>query len=198
MRHISLLIIFTLSLAVIRGQFLSKHAKEFITEFYQQYNQLQRPFIYTKGIDSYQKTNILQLLQGRDTLKNWRIVDHKVYVIDSLILTSLEKKIIISGIENQTDTSLWNEKYIPNSSIIVMDTLEAIFKDLIGGWNYFHSNYGSSYHSFTIPVFLRNNQLCAFYYEIHCGMFCGEGRFAIYRREKNNWVRWITIYEWVS
>jgi hypothetical protein len=141
---------------------------------------------------------MIQALQRNDTLKNWRRLDDKLKVVDSLILTKEEKQFIIAELQNQIDTSLWNQVPIANSLTISQDTITAIFKDRKRSWSYFHSNYGNSFNSFTIPIFFRNNQLCAFYYDNSCGGLCGEGVFAIYRREKNGWKRWFTIYEWVS
>ncbi len=187
-----------MTLTILSGQSLTNKGKEFILDFYRQHNNLTKPFIYTKGINSFERAEIIKSLERKDTLKNWKRIDNKLQVIDSLILTTKEKQFIRSRLENQTDTSLWNEIYIPNSSVISQDTITVIFKDRKKGWNYFNSNYGRSFNSFTIPIFFRNNQLCAFYHDNSCGRLCGEGIFAIYRREKDHWERWFIIYEWVS
>ena len=198
MRHSILLITFTLTFAILKGQSLTKQDKEFILDFYREQNSSTKPFLYTKGINSYESIEIIRSLQRNDTLKNWRRVDNKLQLVDTLILSTKEKQFIINRLENQVDTSLWNGISIPNSLTILQDTIKAIFKDRKRGWNYFYSNYGRSFNSFTIPIFFRNNQLCAFYYDNICGGLCGEGVFALYRREKDHWVRWFTIYEWVS
>jgi hypothetical protein len=188
----------TVALTNLSAQTLSTQSKQFIIDFYKGRNNSSQPFLYIKGINPYEKNEIIQALQRSDTLKNWRRIDNKLKVFDSLILTTKEKQFIISELQNQIDTSLWNEMDIPNSLTIPQDSITAIFKDRKRSWDYFHKIYGSSFNSFTIPVFFRNNQLCAFYYEYSCGGLCGEGVFAIYRREKNQWIRWFTIYEWVS
>ena len=183
---------------ILRGQDLPTQGKAFILDFYQQQSNSTKPFIFAKGINSYERSELIKSLQRNDTLKKWSRIDNRLQVVDTLILTTKEKQVIINSLEHHTDTSLWSQIYIPNSSIISQDTLTAIFKDKRKGWNFFYSNYGRSFKSFTVPIFFRKDQLCAFYYDSSCGGLCGEGIFAIYRRDKDGWVRWITIYEWVS
>ncbi len=78
------------------------------------------------------------------------------------------------------------------------DTITAIFKDRANGWRNFYNSYGKSLFSFSIPIFFRDNQYCAFFYANICGGLCGEEYFSIYRKEFGAWSLWITVYESVS
>lgn len=119
----------------------------------------------------------------------------KIQVSDTLILTNEERQFIISEIKKQSDTTLWNQLKIPNAVLIPQDTLTAISKDSSKGWNYFSKVYAKTLYNFSIPIFFRNNQYCLFYYHTTCGIKYGEEVFAIYKRNKNNWTKWITISE---
>ncbi|MDX1937857.1 MAG: hypothetical protein SFU21_12115 [Flavihumibacter sp.] len=199
MKQILFLILIILSLTnCVKAQSLRKQTREFIMEIYKVQSSPAEPFIYTKGIDSYEKKEIIEALEKTDTLKKWRKVNGNLKVIDSLVLSTKEKKYIINKLERASDISLWDQFNFPHSFTISQDTVTAIFKDINRGWNYFRNTYGSSFNSFTIPIFFRDNKLCAFYYDNSCGGLCGEGVFAIYRQENKHWVRWFTIYEWVS
>lgn len=48
------------------------------------------------------------------------------------------------------------------------------------------------------PIFLRNGSVCLFYYSYFCGPLCGQGNLSLYKKEKGKWVRWISLYDWVS
>lgn len=198
MRQLLFLTILAIALTNLRAQTLSSQGNAFIVDFYKEHHNSTPPFLYIKGINSYEKNQIVQSIQRSDTLKKWKRIGNRIQVVDSLVLTSKEIQFIIRELEKQTDTSLWNEINIPGSLVISRDTITAIFKDRNRNWNYFRSIYGSSLNSFSIPIFFRNNQLCAFYCDKICGGLCGEGVFSIYRREKDHWIRWFIIYEWVS
>ncbi|MBS1641613.1 MAG: hypothetical protein JST94_01135 [Bacteroidetes bacterium] len=198
MKQFLILTILTIALTNLKAQTLKNKSKEFIIDFYKQKSNSTIPFLFTKGINQYEKKELAKAFERNDTLKKWSRIDNKLVVIDSLILTKNEKQYIIDELGRQTDTSLWNEINIPNSLTISQDTITAIFKDRTRGWNYFYKTYGRSFNSFTIPIFFRNNELCAFYYDNSCGRLCGEGVFAIYKRENGNWIMWFRIYEWVS
>ena len=153
---------------------------------------------YTKWISSYTHNEILKALQRGTVLYNFRIENHKVQIIDSLVLSKEEQQFIIKELQKQTDTSLWNQFEIPNSKSIPKDTITAIFKDRANGWRNFYNSYGKSLFAFSIPIFFRDNQYCAFFYANICGGLCGEELFSIYRKEFGTWSLWITVYESVS
>jgi len=199
MKQIVLLALLAIAFKNLSAQTLNNQSKNFLIDFFKEQSSLtKQTVLYVKAIDQYQKDELKQAISRIDTLLRWIRVENGVKIIDSVILTQNEINFILSELENQTDTSLWNDIKIPSLTFISRDTVNAIFKDRNREWNYFHQKVGRSISSFTIPIFLRNDSLCFFYDDMRCGGLCGEGIFAIYKRENNRWVRWITIYEWIS
>lgn len=197
-RLILLLSFLGLSTFPSTAQTTQKQALDFLTQFTQNNSKPGTPLYYTKGINSYTQNEILKALQRSSVLYNFRIENHKVQIIDSLVLLKEEQQFIIKELQRQVDTSLWNQFEIPNSQSILKDTITAIFKDRANGWRNFYSTYGKSLFSFSIPIFFRDNQYCAFFYTNICGGLCGEEYFSIYRKEFGVWSLWITVYESVS
>ena len=193
-----LLTILTLTLTSPKAQFSNKESLNFLTTFVKNYNKQETPLLYTKGLKPYTQNEIINALQRSLKLFSFQIMDHKVQITDSLVLTKEEQLYIISEIQKQSDTTLWNQFEISNIKSIPQDTVTAIFKDRLNGWNIFSKKYGNNLHTFGIPIFFRDNQYCAFYYEKLCGYLCGETQFAIYRKEHGTWSLWISIYESVS
>jgi hypothetical protein len=191
----TLILCFTLS--IVNGQKISQKSKNFILDFYRQKNNFSETTIFAKEINPNDKTSIIEMLQDNNAFKIWQEINDRL-VVDSLILTAKEKQFIIKRLADQVDTTIWNEINIPNSLVIARDSILAILRDRNKGWDYFYTNYGNNVNSFTIPIFFRHNRLCAFYADVGCGELCGFGEFAIYRREKSNWVRWITLYAWIN
>ncbi len=193
-----LLTIFTFTLTSPKAQPYNTEALNFLTTFVKNYSKHETPLLYTKGLNPYTQNEIINALQRSLKLFSFQITDHKVQIIDSLVLTKVEHLYIISEIQKQSDTTLWNQFEIPNIKSIPQDTVTAIFKDRLYGWNNFSKKYGNNLYTFGIPIFFRGNQYCAFYYEKLCGYLCGETQFAIYRKEHGTWSLWIAIYESVS
>lgn len=127
----------------------------------------------------------------KDTLRVRKRIDNKIIVTDSIIL-SLEERIFLINKFEQGRTQIDGFKYIP------LDTLTAIFNDKSKGWSFFNKTYGNRFYSFSTPIFLRNNTLCAFFYSMTCGSWCGEGTFAIYRKENGKWVFLILLYRMIT
>jgi hypothetical protein len=198
MRPLLSLLLFSLFLTTAKAQSISKESYAFLQDAYKNLKHSANPFIYSKGIDSHGINDAIEVLQKSKTLKKSRLIDKKIKVVDSLTLTKQEKEFIIKELKKQTSEAFWDSIHIPNSLVITTDTITAIFKDRERGWKYFREKYGSSINSFTMPVFFRKKQLCAFYYDSHCGGLCGDGVLAIYRKEKGHWVMWFVLYEWIS
>lgn len=198
MRSLFLLTILSYFISTSNAQTTQKQALDFLTQFTQNNSKPGTPLYYTKGINSYTHNEILKALQRSSVLYNFRIENHKVQIIDSLVLSKEEQQFIIKELQRQVDTSLWNQFEIPNSQSMPKDTITAIFKDRANGWRNFYNSYGKSLFSFSIPIFFRDNQYCAFFYANSCGGLCGEELFSIYRKEFGAWSLWITVYESVS
>lgn len=198
MRPLLSLLLFSLFLITAKAQSISNESYAFLQDAYAALKHSANPFIYKKGIDSHGINDAIEALQKSKTLKKSRLIDKKIKVVDSLTLTKQEKDFIIKEIKKQATKAFWDSIDIPNSLAIPADTITAIFKDRERGWKYFREKYGSSFNTFTIPVFFRKEQLCAFYYEDECGNRCSNGVLAIYRKEKGHWIMWFVIYEWIS
>lgn len=94
----------TIALTNLKAQTLKNKSKEFIIDFYKQKSNSTIPFLFTKGINQYEKKELAKAFERNDTLKKWSRIDNKLVVIDSLILTKNEKQYIIDELGRQTDT----------------------------------------------------------------------------------------------
>ncbi len=197
MKHLLLIIVLLIFIGNVTGQIKSE-GKNFILDFLKSETR-GKTFIYTKGIHKYELASIIKYLRSSsDTFKSWRRINNKLQVVDSLILTKKEKEYIINELEKQVDTSLWNNIQISNAKSISRDAIDDIFKDRNKGWQYFYKNYGSSFSSFSLPIFFRKKNLCAFYYDNSCGGLCGGGGFDIFKKVNGKWFKWFNLYTWES
>lgn len=48
------------------------------------------------------------------------------------------------------------------------------------------------------PLLFRNGEYCLFYYDYYCGSLCGQGQLVIYKKEKQEWKHWWTLFRWNS
>ncbi len=92
----------------------------------------------------------------------------------------------------------WTKELFTTIKIISEDTLNSIFKDKSKWWNFFHKNFGQSFNTFSIPIFLRNDTYCLFYSDNHCGGECGDGRLILYKKERNKWTEVKSYCNWIS
>jgi hypothetical protein len=153
--------------------------------------------IYTNGIPLSERTEIIESVK-RSEISETSTENNNKSKGDVIYLTKEERLFINSNLENQGDTNLWNELRIPGSMVISLDTITSIFKDLGKRWQYFNSHYGSCLVSFSIPIFFRKDQLCAFYYGVSGGELIGYGEFAIYKNQNGQWIKLISLYQWIS
>jgi hypothetical protein len=200
MKYLAIIILFNAFIFNTQAQ-TNKKAKIFVIDFFEQLREKDASLFFREKAYVNDIDEIISVLkeQRTDTLRSYLRINNKLQVTDSLIFSKQEKKMIIEMLKEQRDVSFQNELSIPNSKAISEDTLKNIFKNSIDkGWDYFHKNYGNRYYSFSIPVFFRNNTLCAFYYSYTCGGLCGTGIFSIYRKINGKWESWFTLYEWES
>ncbi len=108
MRSLFLLTILSYFISTSNAQTTQKQALDFLTQFTQNKSKPGTPLYYTKGINSYTQNEILKALQRSSVLYNFRIENHKVQIIDSLVLLKEEQQFIIKELQKQADTSLWN------------------------------------------------------------------------------------------
>lgn len=182
---------------------ISNQIKQFVKSFYENTYPKADTLLVLKGWQKYSKKEVISALKstsGNDTLRLWMRVDNERKLIDSFIFLKKEKDSIMTILENQDDISLWDYFEIPNSKFILQDTVTAIFREkgVDIGWWYFRKKYGRRFYNFSIPIFFRNNLLCAFYESYSCGGECGQGNFSIYKLKNGKWEHWFTIHQWES
>jgi hypothetical protein len=122
---------------------------------------------------------------------------HRFIPVDSIVLTAQEDDTVLTAFLIQ-ENDFWLNPYFPNSKFISRDTIFNILKDSHKSWDYFSARYGSGYHVFKKPVFLRNNTVCIYYSEYHCGFLCGRGSIKIFIKENGKWHLFSELAEWVS
>ena len=72
--------------------------------------------------------------------------------------------------------SKWEPLLFPAIRIVSSDTIASIFKRKFDGWAYFYKHFGNSFHSFSMPIFLRNDTYCIFYDDIDCDVVSNKRR----------------------
>jgi uncharacterized protein YjcR len=93
----------------------------------------------------------------------------------------------------------WDNGLFENSKLIPTDTVKKVFADRkLLGWQYMYSKGINKIYSFGMPVFLRNDTYCLFYYDYGCDYLCGYGEFAIYKKDNGKWTYWGRISSWIS
>ena len=167
---------------------------DFLSTFYDERYSI-KPIVYTAGIDSFVKKGMIEAISKSDTLRAQ--IGANAY-LDSLVITEEERNYIIHAIESLTDTTLWNPIHIANSIYLSRDSVDAIFSDGDRYWEYFEANYGHYLREFSVPVFFRNNEYCAFYWGFMCPGLCASLQFSIFRKSNGQWVEWIKFFEWVA
>ncbi|MEQ1624458.1 MAG: hypothetical protein ABL870_07195 [Sediminibacterium sp.] len=70
-------------------------------------------------------------------------------------------------------------------------------------WPYFYLNLGNTgmgnnIYYYSVPIFLRNNSYCIFYFINQCGPDCGMADFAIYIRNDTKWIKLKTYKGWLE
>ncbi len=86
------------------------------------------------------------------------------------------------------------------------DTKEQVVTDTISqlkSWPYFYLNLGNTglgnnIYYCSVPIFLRNNSYCIFYFINQCGPDCGMADFAIYIRNDTKWIKLKTYKGWLE
>jgi hypothetical protein len=106
----------------------------------------------------------------------------------------------LSFIKEKQHPSLikWTKDLFRNTRLVSGDTINAIFKDNSKWWTYFNKHIGHGFNTFSVPIFLRNDDYCLFYSDHHCGGRCGSGRLTLYKKENNRWIKVKFYCGWVS
>lgn len=174
-----------------------KEQIQFIKSYFSESNfNKSEKLVYAKGLWEFEKGDILKLL-AKDTIFS---LSYKYEPVDNLLILNKDDRMQIDSQLDSLSSNGWYENLqLENAQAIPQDTMKAIFAhNLEKGWAYFYKKYGSKYYHFSKPILFRNNTLCLFYYGNGCGSFCGEGYLGLFRKEQGSWVKWFTLYSWVS
>lgn len=125
--------------------------------------------------------------------------NHIRYIkLDSIKLSETEIKYIDTKIA-EMHRYKWNKELFPNAILIPTDTITKIFGDWRKyGWAYLNKKHIDKLYNFAPPIFLRDDTYCLFYYGYGCGDLCGQGEFALYKKENGKWVKWFSLFESIS
>ena len=122
-----------------------------------------------------------------DQIKNDTITFSKGEIIE------LEKQIKAPRIKK------WSNSLLKHGKLVEHDTIKNIFSDFkTKHWPYFRKNYGTSFNTYSNPIFLRNYTLCLFYSSNSCGGLCGEGYIKLYKKTNGKWEPAKTYCYWIS
>lgn len=90
--------------------------------------------------------------------------------------------------------SKWARKMEPKLSSNTKEKKAIDSISQLKSWPYFYLNLGNnglgnSIYYCSVPIFLRNNSYCIFYFINQCGPDCGMADFAIYIRNDTKWIK---------
>ncbi len=155
-----------------------------------------------------EKINKDDLKKIKDKIRVQSIYDRSKTVNQNYInLTTKEKKYILHHLEDCCFPT-WKEDLFPNSKIFKSEDAVAYIKKTYSEYlekynnpnnteedrmNMVKSYQRPNIFKFSKPVYLRENTLFFFYFSSTCGDPCGFEEIAFYRKENNNWVRWILV-----
>lgn len=151
--------------------------------------------VYTDKLATYHVNNIKSAL-STDTLYGTLGI---IYDSSKILILSPQERTHIDQALARLASIQWDSSLFKYGKLISKDAVKAIFKDpKYQGWQYFKQHYGAELHEFSNPIFIRDNALCIFYSGHTCDYECGGGTLAIFKKEKEDWVLWMTLYVWVS
>jgi hypothetical protein len=130
-------------------------------------------FIFT---DSLKKTTTSELVY----FFNKSLLDKKNIFPIELTQSEIEfikQQLFVDGRE-------WFSNFYPRSKRIKSQTT-------------FVDRFTEEIHSFSNPIFIRNNSFCFFYKEMNYKKY-GTGEFIIYKIENGKWIPYWVIYSWVT
>jgi hypothetical protein len=94
--------------------------------------------------------------------------------------------------------SRWDRTLFPEYHLLSGDTLQVMFEKKGGGWHAFYKKFGSGFHTFSEPIFLRKDTLCLFYHDYSCGYLCGTGHLVLYQKKDRKWEILKEYCDWIS
>lgn len=142
----------------------------------------------------------------REVFQKGKIIDAKKSgQINSLRLTKAEKKYLLEQIGK---TTILEENFFVGSKRIDSDSIWVFLKKentrrvtsinqaALNGdtLSYKKLNYHYSYvFSFSKPIYIRDKTVCLISFVAMCGVNCGREETSFYRKENNEWKKWIVV-----
>jgi methyltransferase-like protein len=153
-------------------------------------------------VDLVDKSNYL-INQLKSNFKTKKIVDQKTNA--EILLTKKEKKFLIYESKKQV---IWPENLFISSLRISSDSIWAFLnnekqKQKIAHDEALKVNDADKLQSlnkkkvwvfrFNKPIYIRNNTICLVTYQAFCSKDCGRSESVFYKKENNDWIKWITV-----
>lgn len=159
----------------------------------------QRQIVYVDTVSTY-KDSQDQLFK---TIKNSSISDKRSG--NTLTLSKAEQDLILTQLRQQT---VWSDNLFSNSKRIDADSMwtflrqmnaqrvlslnqAALQKDTMTIKNL---RYDYPYvFTFAKPIYIRDNTVCLISFGAMCGDNCGQTEPSFYKKENNEWIKWIIV-----
>jgi hypothetical protein len=157
---------------------------------------------YSEKISKKELNNIKEKIQVQ-SIYDHKKADNKNY----LNLTRQEKKYLMSQLEICC-TPTWQDDLFKDSKIVKSDDIVSYIKTSYTEYLEKYNNPNNSEEermtmvknyqrpnvfTFSKPVYLRDETLFFFYFSSTCGDPCGFEEFSFYKKENNEWKKWIVV-----
>lgn len=141
-----------------------------------------------------------------EAIQKGKITDtRKTRKPNSLTLTKAEQNYLLEQITQQT---VWSDNLLADSRLIESDSMwvylrqentkriaamnKAAMENDTLALKKARLNY-SYVFTFTKPVYIRDNTICLISFAAVCGTECGRNEISFYKKENNEWGKWIVI-----
>ncbi len=131
-----------------------------------------------------------------NTLNKWRL---EGIVSDSIVITDQERVYINSEIDKMQPGHLWGKGFLGDAERVSDPAIKKITSNTKGDpWHELRGKGFDKSYYFSVPIYLRNDTYCLFYYGYSCGWRCGYGEVAIYKQVNGKWTHWSKLTSWQS
>jgi hypothetical protein len=137
----------------------------------------------TVFLNNFKRAFSTTLVKGGDSNSN----------LKTFILTQEESNLIKNKLL-EFEKPYWKQNLFPNSTLIPLDTLNAILDDKRRGWEYFHKKYGDLFCQFTDPIFLRSGTICIVQIYYKSEERKGRHELSILKKVNGKWEQILAIF----
>ncbi len=148
-------------------------------------------FRYTDRIDE-RVIDVLKEIVTADT-----VIKGPTYsgiIKDSLTITSGEREMILEGL-TLAGNHRWERNLFPKSLLINAELADSVVQRADKTKDSLMVKLCTEIYSFSKPFFFRNDSLCVFYFERN-SVLMREGECWLYKKEKNEWIKYFKIFHW--